>query len=81
MLRLLTAVVALPGFWEYSPRIDAVVAPARGLPFVEFAAALLTGFLLVLTTNRDRFPSKNILAVGIPLRLAQSRVRECTKRP
>lgn len=61
--------------------MEAVVAPARGLPFVELvAAAFFKGFLLVLTTNRDRFSSKTALAVGIPLREAQSRVRECTKR-
>ncbi|MBK8002175.1 MAG: hypothetical protein IPK15_26655 [Verrucomicrobia bacterium] len=61
--------------------MEAVVAPARGLPFVGLvAAAFFTGFLLVLTVNRDRFSSKTALAVGIPLREAQSRVRECTKR-
>ena len=72
-----TQVKELERFGE-APMVDALV---RALPFVELdGAAFFAGFLLVLTTNRDRFSSKTALAVGIPLRAAQTRVRECTKR-
>jgi hypothetical protein len=49
------AVGVLEGLAEKFPRIEAVVAPPRGLPLAALAAleaaGFFTGFLLVLTTK------------------------------